>query len=384
MRYVVGLVAAVALAGCSTVGDALDTINPFSSAAPKVKPAELTPIQATAQVRVLWQAGIGSAGEFVFTPAVVGKAVFAAARDGAVTRIEDGRQVWRIAAGQPLAGGVGADSKLVVVGTLKGDVLAFDAESGKAAWKAHASSEVLAAPAIVDGMVIVRSGDSRIFAFDAADGRRRWVYQRSVPALTLRSNAGVLPFDQGFFAGFPGGKLTAINLANGAAMWEGAVALPKGSTELERVADVTGAPAISGREICAVAFQGRVACFDLTSGNALWSREVSSRAGLDIDERNVYVSDDKGNVHAFDRNSGSSVWKQDKLALRGLSRPIAFASRVVVADAQGVVHVLRREDGAFAARQATDGSAIMADPQRIPGGFLVQTRNGGIFALAVE
>jgi outer membrane protein assembly factor BamB len=378
------LLLAAALTGCSTVGETLDKVNPFSSAAPKVKPAELTPIQPTAQVRVLWQAGIGSAGEFVFTPAVVGKAVFAAARDGAIARLEDGRQVWRISAGQPLAGGVGASAKLVVVGTLKGEVLAFDAESGKELWKARASSEVLAAPAVSETLVIVRSGDSRIFGFEAADGRRRWVYQRSVPALTLRSNAGVLPFDQGFFAGFPGGKLAGINQANGAAMWEGTVALPKGSTELERVADVTGAPAISGREICAAAFQGRVACFDLGSGNALWARELSSRAGVDLDDRHVYASDDKGNVHAFDRNSGSSVWKQESLARRNLTRPLALGSRVVVGDLQGVVHVLRREDGAFAARQSTDGSAILADPQRIPGGFLVQTRNGGLYALAVE
>lgn len=375
---------AAALTGCSTVGETLDKVNPFSSAAPKVKPAELTPIQPTAQVRVLWQAAIGSAGEFVFTPAVAGKTVFVAARDGAVARIEDGRQVWRISAGQPLSGGVGANAKLVVVGTLKGDVLAFDAESGKELWKARASSEVLAAPAVSDSLVVVRSGDSRIFGFEAADGRRRWVYQRSVPALTLRSNAGVLLFDQGFFAGFPGGKLAGISQANGAAMWEGTVALPKGSTELERVADVTGAPAISGREICAAAFQGRVACFDLGSGNALWARELSSRAGVDLDDRHVYVSDDKGNVHAFDRNSGSSVWKQESLARRNLTRPLALGSRVVVGDLQGVVHVLRREDGAFAARQATDGSAILADPQRIPGGFLVQTKNGGLYALAVE
>ncbi|MDD5249874.1 MAG: outer membrane protein assembly factor BamB [Rhodocyclaceae bacterium] len=374
----------LALAGCSTVGDAVDKINPFSSSAPKVKMAELTPIDTTAQLRILWQASVGNAGEFVFTPAVVGKTVFAAAKDGSITRIEDGRQVWRIAAGQPISGGVGADGKLVVVGTMKGDVLAFDAATGKEIWKAHTSSDILAAPALGNGIVVVRSGDSHIVAYDAADGRRRWVYQRSTPALTLRTNVGVLLEDRTIFAGFPGGKLVAINAANGSAVWEGTVALPKGATELERVADITSAPALNGRQACAAAFQGRVACFDLNSGGPLWTKELSSRAGLDSDDRNVYVSDDNGNVLAFDRDSGSSVWKQDKLALRGLSRPLALGSRVVVADTQGVVHVLRREDGAFAARLTTDGSAIAADPQRIPGGFLVQTRNGALYALSVE
>ena len=384
MRTLGALLLVGAVAGCSTIGDAVDKVNPFSASAPKVKAAELAPFEASVQLRVLWQAKVGAAGEFVFTPAVVGGAVFAAAKDGAIVRLEEGREVWRVSVGQTLSGGVGADAKLVVVGTLKGDVLAFDAGTGKEVWKARATSEVLAAPALNGGLVIVRSGDSRIFGFDAADGRRRWAYHRNVPALTLRSHAGVVPFDQGFFAGFPGGKLAVVNQANGAAMWEGAVALPKGATELERVADVTGTPAIAARQICAAAFQGRVACFDLGSGNAMWSREVSSRAGADLDDRNVYVSDDKGSVLAFDRASGSSVWKQDKLSLRQLSRPLALGTRVAVADFQGYVHLLRREDGAFAARVATDGSAIVADPQRIGGGFLVQTKNGGLFALGVE
>ena len=67
----------------------------------------------------------------------------------------------------------------------------------------------------------------------------------------------------------------------------------------------------------------------------------ASVAGLDIDNRYVYVTDDKGAVHALDRNSGASIWKQDKLALRSLSRPLALGGgRVAVADYQGVVHLL--------------------------------------------
>ncbi len=378
------LMLALAVAGCSTIGDVVDKVNPFSSSKPQVKIAELPTFSATDQLRVLWQANAGNAGEFVFTPAVVGKTVFAAGKDGSIVRIEEGQQTWRISAGQPISGGVGADAKTVAVGTMKGEVLAFDAATGKEIWKAHTSSDILAAPAVADGLVIVRSGDSRIFAYDAADGRRRWVYQRTTPALTLRTNVGVVFTGGVVFAGFPGGKLMAVSAANGAAVWEGTVALPKGSTELERIADITSNPVVSGRQACAAAFQGRIACFDLGAGGPMWAKDLSSRAGLDLDDRYAYVSDDKGNVLAFARDTGSSIWKQDKLATRGLSRPVALGSRVAVGDSQGYVHLMHRDDGSFAARLATDGSAIAADPQRIPGGFLVQTKNGGLYAIAVE
>ncbi|WIM07024.1 MAG: outer membrane protein assembly factor BamB [Candidatus Nitricoxidivorans perseverans] len=387
MRPFAAWVAAIlTLGGCSTISETAGKLNPFSPSAPKVKPAELATLQPTAEMRFLWQAGVGGAGEFVFTPAVVGDSVYAAARDGTVARFDGGRQVWRVSAGQILSGGVGSDGKRVAVGTLKGEVLVFSAETGALAWKARVTSEILAAPAMGDGLVVVRSGDSRIFGFEAADGKRRWVYQRSTPALSLRSQVGMtLSADgQAILAGFPGGKLVAISPKNGAALWEGTVALPRGATELERVADITSPPVMAGREICAVAFQGRVACFDLASGNALWARDLSSSAGLDLDGRHVFVSDDKGAIHAFDRGNGASLWKQDKLFMRGLSRPIVLGSHMAVADYQGVVHLLRGEDGAFAARLNTDGSAVLADPQRIPGGILVQTVKGGLFALAVN
>ncbi len=376
MRTLAVLMAALTLTACSTV----EKLNPFSSSAPKIKAAELTPIQSSAELRPLWQAGIGAAGEFTFTPAVVDKSVYAAARDGSVARFDNGSQVWRVTAGQPISGGAGSDGKLVAVGTSKGEVIVFDAATGRELWRARVSSEVLAAPAIGDGLVIVRSGDSRIFGFDANDGKRRWVYQRSTPTLSLRSNVGVLLAGRLTLAGFPGGKLVAIANNNGAALWEVTVALPKGATELERVADITSQPAVSGSTICSVAFQGRVSCFDGNNGNTLWSREMSSSAGLDMDNRHVYVADEKGAVHALDRSSGASVWKQDKLFMRGLSRPLALGSHVAVADNQGVVHLLTRDSGAFAARATTDGSAVRAEPQAFGGGFLIQTTNGGLYA----
>ncbi|RLJ62875.1 outer membrane protein assembly factor BamB [Sulfurisoma sediminicola] len=369
----------LALTGCSSV----DKINPFA-AAPKDKPAELGAVQGGSEMRVLSSNSVGDAGEFVFTPAVVGERVFAAGRNGRIYRFDNGKQVWRADAGKDISGGVGADGKVVVVGTLKGEVLAFDADSGKPLWQARVSSEVLAAPAVTDGLVAVRSGDSRIFGFDAASGSRRWVYQRSTPALSLRSNVGVTLLDRALIAGFPGGKLVAIATNNGAAIWESTVALPKGATELERVADVASSAVVAGREVCAAAYQGRVTCFDLASGNALWSRDLSSRAGIDVDGRHVYVSDDKGVVHALDRNSGSSAWKQDKLANRRLSRPVALGSLVAVADFEGMVHFLRADDGNIVTRQKTDGSEVLAEPQRMASGVVVQTRKGGIYALGAN
>ena len=145
-----------------------------------------------------------------------------------------------------------------------------------------------------------------------------------------------------------------------------------------------GDPSAQGREVCAAAYQGRVACYDVQNGNQLWSREMSSLTGVAFDARYAFVSDDKGAVHALDRGNGRSIWKQDRLANQQLSLPLPLGTEITMGDLQGYVHSLARESGAFLARIATDGSPVRAAPIRVNDGFLVQTQNGGLYALTLQ
>ncbi|HEV8095875.1 MAG TPA: outer membrane protein assembly factor BamB, partial [Burkholderiales bacterium] len=332
MRTLAALVAAAVLASCSS----MPSLNPFDwwSSGSGPKPAELPPLSNSPSVRVLWSTSIGGADAFFFSPVLADDSVFAAARDGSVARFDAGTgQVrWRISVGKRLSTGVGSDGSVVVVATEEGEVFALDAKDGKVRWRARASSEVLAPPAVGEDLVLVRSADSRIFAFGVVDGKRRWVFQRAAAPLIVRSPAGVTMHEKLAYAGFSGGKLVAIALSNGAMRWEATVAVPKGATELERVADIMGNPAAQGREVCAGAYQGRVACYDAQNGNQQWARDMSTLTGVSFDARYAFVSDDKGAVHALDRSNGRSVWKQDKLANRQLSLPLPVGNEVALGD----------------------------------------------------
>jgi len=105
---------------------------------------------------------------------------------------------------------------------------------------------------------------------------------------------------------------------------------------------------------------------------------------MDIGPKYVYVSDTNGTVHALDRSTGASLWSQNKLAYRQLSRPLLIGSELFVADFEGYVHILRISDGAFVGRLKTDGSAVRAEIVRTPAGALVQTSDGGLFAITAK
>lgn len=382
-RVLLALVTVLLLQGCQTVSNVYDG---WFASAPKQKAAELVNFQPRATARIVWQGNVGNAQRSAFYPALSGNAVYAGSASGQIAgyTASSGAQQVRFEAGAPLSGGIGVGVGLILGGTARGEVLAFE-PSGKLAWKTQLTGEVLSPPVGADGVIVVRTGDGRIYGLNAADGKQRWVYQRALPPLAVRSFAGVVVDRGAVFAGFPGGRLVAIALANGNVGWESVVALPRGATELERVTDVTSLPVVDAEQVCAVAFQGRAACFDVLRGETLWARDVSSIAGMSLDSRNAYVTDDRSAVLAMDRRSGASLWKQDKLAGRWATAPLALGRYVIVGDFQGYVHVLSRDEGAFVARIATDGSAVQVPPVALDlSTFLVQTRNGGVFAISVQ
>jgi outer membrane assembly lipoprotein YfgL len=247
------------------------------------KPGPLPTYDAKVTPRVEWQVPLGAKGGQSFAPAVRSDAIYAASPDGTIVSVDpaSGRQIWRIKAERPLSAGVGAQPGVVVVGTAKGDVIAFDS-TGKTLWQVKVSTEVSGPPKAADGKVVVWALDGRIYGLSDADGSQKWVYTRTNPPLTVRRFAGGTVSRGALFTGTAGGRLLALDIATGALGWEASVATPKGATELERIADVTSAPIVEERQACAAAFQGRVACFDIVRGTLIWSRDFSSLGGIAV------------------------------------------------------------------------------------------------------
>ena len=387
-----GLALAVALSGCSTTSSWLPTswsiptpsLDWLTGRSDAAKPGPLPELTATSSATVSWQVNVGRS-KAGLSPAITPNAIYAAASDGTLVRIEpdSGRTVWRISAGKPLSAGPGADDTLVVVATDKGDVLAFGPD-GKPQWTARVSSEVIAPPVISEGTVVVPSGDGRIHGLAVADGKTKWVQQRSNPALTVRNTAGGVASRGGVFLGMPGGRLLAMDLQTGAIGWDGAVAMPKGATELERIADVTSRPLVEERQVCAVAFQGRLACFEIARGSLAWTRDISSLSGIAADDSAHYVIDDSGALHALDRSTGASLWKQDRIAQRRPGGAQVVGAHVASVDVEGYVHLFARSTGLYVGRLATDGSAATGQPQVAGGRLIFQTMAGNVYAIATR
>ncbi|MEO8101551.1 MAG: outer membrane protein assembly factor BamB [Betaproteobacteria bacterium] len=348
------------------------------------KPAALPELKGANAVTIAWSASVGKSGGYLFVPGFGDKQVYAAGRDGSVYALseEGGRIVTRLDAKANLTGGVGVNDDTVVVGSGKGDIIALDS-AGRSLWKSSVSGEVLAPPTVASGNVIVRTADGRIVALNRIDGKRKWVFQRAAPALTLRTNASVLVNRGVIYAGYPGGKIIALELESGKPIWEAAISLARGATELERIADVAGLPVLDDTRICAAVYQGRTGCVETLNGNVLWSREISSADGVAIDAKHVYVADTAGNVFALDKTNGATVWKLEKLQLRDPGTPIVVKGKILIGDKDGLIHGMSADNGELIGRASTDGSRVVslsANGDRV----IAQTDKGGVFSIAVK
>ncbi|PPJ42775.1 MULTISPECIES: outer membrane protein assembly factor BamB [unclassified Pseudoxanthomonas] len=373
------------LGGCSTIKGWFGSKQDEKP----TEPAELIDITPSVAVSKLWSANAGKGEERLGlqqTPAIDGGRVYAAAVEGGVRAfdLQTGKQVWQYKSDLRLSGGPGAGQGLVVVGTLNGQVIALDAATGAEKWQVKVPNEVISAPAIAQGLVFVRTNDGRVSALSIETGERRWFWSNELPSLTVRGNAPVVVGPGVLFAGSDDGTLTALSSTDGRPLWTQAVGTPEGRSELERMADVDGAPVLEGTTVFATSFKKETIAIEGPSGRPLWKRESGGAGGLAVTSSAVLVSDPAGTVWALDKYSGGSLWSNTTLARRSLTAPTIHGDYAVVGDYDGYLHWLKTDNGDIVGRARVGGKAIRGKPVVADGILVVQDVEGGLTAFGFK
>ncbi len=306
-----------------------------------------------------------------------------AGSDGTVAALQadTGSELWRTNVGAALSAGVGSDGRFAAVVTRDNELVTL--EAGRVLWRARLGARVATAPLVAGERVFVMSVDRVVQAFDALDGRKLWTLQRPGEPLTL-SKAGVLSAFQDTLLVGQGPRLAGVDPTRGTLRWEVAVATPRGTNEVERLADLL-APAVRfGSSVCARSFQNAVGCVNAERGTLIWTRNVGGNEGIGADAELVVGADGSDRITAWKAATGEVAWTSDKLLYRDLSAPLLVGRTAVFGDLEGYVHLLGREDGKQLLRLATDGSAVVAPPALSGKTMLVVTRAGGLFAFRPE
>ncbi|MEO8279990.1 MAG: outer membrane protein assembly factor BamB [Ideonella sp.] len=357
------------LAGCASGPD-------------KPKPGPLEPIIKPIAAPTAWQQKIGDI-QFPMAVAVNAGTFTVASTDGTVLALqsETGRELWRASVGARLSAGVGSDGRYAAVVTRANEVVVL--EAGRTVWRKKLGVRVNTEPLVAGERVFVLGSDRSVQAFDAVDGRVLWEVKRSGDPLTLAQRGVIAAYKDTLLVG-QGARLAGLNPQDGSVRWEVAVATPRGTNEIERLADLVGPAVRIGDVVCARSFQAAVSCINAERGSLAWSKNLGGTDGVAAEGQLVAAADASDRISAWKAASGEVAWTSEKLLYRQLGTPAMTADSVIFGDVEGTLHFLSRTDGATQLRLSTDGSGIVGVPAVLGKTVLVVTRSGGLFAFRTE
>ncbi len=348
----------------------------------KPKPVALESLTPKIAGRVVWQAKVDGA-RFALSVAVQDDKFFAAGDDGTVLALDanSGRELWRASAGGRISAGVGSDGRWSAVVTQANELVVFD--GAQSSWRARLPARTVTAPLVAGERVFVMTVDRTVHAFDAVDGRRLWVLQRPGEALTL-GQAGLLTAYRDTLIVGQGPRLAGVDPIKGTVRWEVPIASPRGTNEVERLADLIGPPVRIGKFFCARSFQAAVGCVDADRGALQWARNVGGVQSVGGDDKVIVGADASDRISAWRFAGGEPAWTNEKFLHRATSGFVSVGKTVVFGDSEGFVHFLDRDSGDAVLRLATDGTPVVGTPALAGTTMLVVTRGGGLFALRPE
>lgn len=374
MKYI-HLIMFLLVAGCS------------SSPSPVLPPVKLTAVKNEFSVRKLWSRDIGEGASdnyLKLTPAISGEQMYTIDHKGTVTAFNTKTRVviWEKELATKIGSPVTLHKDQLLIGTSDGSVFSLSKKSGKINWRSTISSEVLAAPQAAQGIVVVRCVNGQLYGLDLETGKQLWLIEQRTPSLTLRGTSEPVISGDLVLNTFDNGRLVAVNLQSGKIIWQSSIAVPKGRTDLERMIDADANPVVVDDIVYAVAFQGRLVAMQLGSGRIIWTRDLDSYVGMAVDPYKIYLADSQGIIWALDRATGATLWKQDALLRRSITKPQLHKQYIIVADFNGFLHWIRRDNGKIAARVRLDVSDYI-DPDLDESEDLIFPKSGNILVSPV-
>lgn len=318
--------------------------------------------------------------------------------------------LWKFKAPGPVtATPVAADGRIYFT-SVKGGLNAVD-YAGKELWKVSIAPDSFTSPPLLaEGLLIVGTGKGILRAYDAGAGKEKWSYDvggsvsGSPNAIDLGGGKkGVVAISQG------DGSLHGIDLAAGTALWKmPAVERCDGSAgasgdfivmgscasalhvysvkKSSKVTDVSlggdnqvaGGVAMSGTHAFAGTRSGKLSAVDVAGSKILWTfaeGQGEAFATPAVTDKVVVFGADDGKVYSIDRANGTKIWAFDT-ANRPLS-PVVARDRVVVA-AGGTLFLLDLASGKKLWSAAV--SDDLTSPAVVGGMILVGADDGTVTA----
>ncbi|KTR85187.1 pyrrolo-quinoline quinone [Novosphingobium barchaimii] len=241
-------------------------------------------------------------------------------------------------------GGVSYDSGNVYITTGVGEVAALGAADGAEKWRVKPAGPLRGSPTVGFNSVYVMTQDNQIVALNTADGKQQWNESASVAQSGVFGVAAPAAAQGTVVAGYSSGELVAYRYENGRQLWSDALARTSISTEVGSLTDVDADPIIDRGRVYALGQGGRMAAYELVTGQRIWELNLAGISTPAIAGDWVFTLTDHAQLLAIARASGKVRWMNQLTRYRNEKKrkgsvfwvgPVLAGNRLWVANTEG-------------------------------------------------
>jgi len=300
-------------------------------------------------------AGGGSRARLASPPVVAGGKLFVIDTEAVVYAFDakTGAKLWSSSVRSKddqgkvqFGGGVSVEGQRVYATTGIGDVAALDTSNGAVAWKVRPGGPLRGSPTLFNGNVYVMSQDNQLFALGEADGAVVWTDSGTLEATGVFGVAAPAAGQGTVIAGYSSGELTAYRYENGRALWGDALSKTSISTSVATLTDIDADPVIDKGRVFAIGEGGRMASYELLSGQRLWELNIGGVATPLVVGDWVFVVTDKARLFCITRATGKVRWISELPAWRKPKKktgpirwhgPILAGNKLILVSTEGAL-----------------------------------------------
>lgn len=252
-------------------------------------------------------------------------------------------------------GGVSTDGTLVYATNGVGDVAALKAENGEVVWKKRPAGPLRGAPTISAGNIYVMTQDNQIYALRAADGEPQWDEAGPIGASGIFGVAAPAAAQGTVIAGYSTGELAAYRYENGRSLWSDTLSRTAMSTTVSSLTDIDADPVIDRGRVFALGQGGRMASYELVTGQRIWEINIAGIATPVVSGEWVFVLTSDAKLLCVQRASGKIRWlsqlprfrdEEDKEGVITWRGPVLVNNRLIAANSRGELWSITTGDGA--------------------------------------
>ena len=272
-----------------------------------------------------------------------------------------GAQIWSNALeiekdGKPsrFGGGVSATGTNVFATNGVGDVASLAADTGALVWKKRPAGPLRGAPTLSNGNVYVMTQDNQIYALRQSDGEAQWNEAGPVSASGIFGVGAPAAAQGTIIAGYSSGELAAYRYENGRSLWSDTLSRTAMSTSVSTLTDIDADPVIDRGRVFALGKGGRMASYELVSGQRIWEINIAGISTPVTSGEWVFVMTDEARLLCVARSTGKIRWisklqryKNEKKKKKPISwyGPVLAGGRLVITNSRGAVWSVAPDEG---------------------------------------